>query len=318
MIINGDALTELKKLKSESVDCVVTSPPYFRMRDYDVEGQIGLENSPEEYVEKLVEVFREVKRVLKENGVLWINIGDSYAGSWGNQGRKDERGEQREINGEMKQDFEGYGELSEQKNTASWVNDHPYLKPKDLIGVPWMLAFALQKDGWYLRQDIIWNKLNPMPESVTDRCVKCHEYVFLLSKSKKYHFNHKVIRERSTHAHEAKYDNGLDGHGGGVSHEGQGSSTRKFGADPTLRNKRSVWSVATKGFKLAHFATFPPKLIEPMILAGCPVDGVVLDPFFGAGTVGVVCKGIGRNYIGIELNKEYCEMAQKRIDECSQ
>ena len=297
-IIEGDSLESLKGLPDNSVDCCITSPPYYGLRDYGTgtwvggdptcphkrlnkiskknitgqkreevgagvcdaiyktvcplcgavreDRQIGLEETPEEYIEKLVNVFREVKRVLKDDGTLWVNIGDSY---------------------------------------IMTKPDNEY-KLKDLIGIPWMLAFALRKDGWYLRQDIIWSKPNSMPEAVKDRCTKAHEYIFLLSKKQNYYFDYEAIEE-------PVFDNGLY----------------------DTRHKRDVWTVSTKPYKEAHFATFPEELIEPMILAGCPVGGTILDPFSGSGTTGEVALKHKRKYIGIELNHKYVLLSIKRIEE---
>jgi len=295
-LILGDCLTELKKLQGESIDCCITSPPYWGLRDYGVSGQLGLEKTPEEYVAKMVEVFREVKRVLKDKGTLWLNLGDSYNG--------------------MK-----VGNTSEKWpviNTDSFTKfPAPGLKPKDLVGIPWRVAFALQSDGWYLRQDIIWHKPNPMPESVTDRCTKTHEYIFLLAKSQKYYFDNEAIAEpvspdsfrtkrpmtSGAKAQLSSYTRGQP--------QGRTCGVGKNGK----RNKRSVWTITTKPFKGAHFATFPEDLILPCVLAGCPKDGLILDPFAGAGTTGVVAKKNNRNFIGIELNPKYVEMAQRRINQ---
>jgi DNA modification methylase len=254
-IIEGDALTELRLLPDESVHCVVTSPPYFGLRDYGVAGQIGLEPTPAEFVAVMVEVFREVRRVLRKDGTLWLNLGDSYARQGGTQG-----GGNREL-----LHLEG-----KQRRMGALVSG---LKEKDLIGIPWRVAFALQADGWYLRQDIIWSKPNPMPESVTDRCTKAHEYLFLLSKSARYHYDAEAIKEPAVADHPSgngykrdarkTYQNG-DG-------SPRGNDEQWKGVDGT-RNRRSVWTVTTKPFKEAHFATFPPDLIEPCIKAGCPRD----------------------------------------------
>ena len=297
VLLQGDCLHMLRMLPAQSVNCCVTSPPYFGLRDYGVDGQIGLESTPEAFVQKLVEVFREVKRVLRDDGTLWLNLGDSYAGSGkgpaGNLGKKhNER---------------------HMEHTNSSGNIPNGLKAKDLIGIPWRVAFALQADGWYLRQDIIWHKPNPMPESVKDRCTKAHEYIFLLSKSPKYYFDSEAIAEEAKYKPGGSHD---DVKQGGFNDKGPipGSGQRSFRAIRETKNKRSVWTVATKSFKGAHFATFPPDLIKPCILAGCPKDGVVLDPFNGAGTTGLVSVQNGRNYIGIELNAEYLEMARIRID----
>lgn len=271
-LLIGDCVSLMKAMKDRSVNCVVTSPPYFGLRDYGAEGQIGLELTPEEYVTKMVEVFREVRRVLRDDGTLWLNIGDSYAGS----------GKGRNADGTHQ---EG-GKQGTNKGTVEGrlvKTSAPDCKPKDLIGIPWMLAFALRADGWYLRQEIIWHKPNPMPESVKDRCTKAHEQIFLLSKSPRYYFDTAAMQEVS-----------VDGSG--------------------VRNRRSVWSVATRSYKGAHFATFPPALIEPCVLAGCPVGGVVLDPFGGSGTTAGVAVAHGRNAILCELNPEYGELVQGRVD----
>lgn len=327
-IITGDSLQVLRTIADESVHCVITSPPYYGLRDYGtgtweggdpscphyrttkksettatghkhmqeigepvgdaiyktvcplcgavrVDNQMGLEATPEEYIAKMVELFREVRRVLKKDGTLWLNIGDSYAGRagrWG--GNKNMSAKQTSNNGSV-------GQI---QVASKWHHDE--IKPKDLIGIPWMLAFALRADGWYLRQDIIWQKPNPMPESVRDRCTKSHEYIFLLSKSPKYYFDYEAIKEPCSE-----------------------SNIKDF-----MRRKRDVWSIATKPFKGAHFATFPEDLVLPCLLAGCPEEGTALDTFAGAGTVGVVCKKNNRNFIGIELNPEYAAMAESRIE----
>lgn len=330
-ILLGDCRQSLKTLQDESINTCVTSPPYFGLRDYGMDGQIGLEQTPEDFVEELVSVFREVRRVLRDDGTLWLNLGDSYAGS--GKGR----------NG----DGQSYatGKQATSKGTTEGVlfkTLTPDCKPKDLIGIPWRVAFALQADGWYLRQDIIWSKPNPMPESVRDRCTKSHEYIFLLSKSAKYHYDGEAIREPITDSTAIRmlqniedqkgsdrvpfktngtmkaslrknYDSSMAGGGSGVA--GHSGYTRADGTSSLSdkRNKRSVWTVTTKPFSGAHFATYPPDLIEPCILAGCPAGGTVLDPFFGAGTTGLVSDRLGRNCIGLELNPEYAAIAEKRL-----
>lgn len=313
-IYQGNALEILKTFPDESVHCCVTSPPYWGLRDYGVEGQLGLESTPEEYVTKMVEVFREVKRVLKKEGTLWLNLGDSYAGSgkgaWGN------KGVQKEIY------------VPDKDSPQCKLKKVPQgLKPKDLVGIPWMVAFALRADGWYLRQDIIWHKPNAMPESVKDRCTKAHEYIFLLSKSKKYYYDADAIREPLS-VHRAKQagqkvepGNDIVGRREQIEHARQRGSGGHFDGhkwfmNPLGRNKRSVWTITTKPFKGAHFAVFPEDLIEPCILAGCPEGGIVLDPFMGSGTTAVVALKHNRNYIGIELNPEYIKIAGKRIRQC--
>ncbi|MCL2246780.1 MAG: site-specific DNA-methyltransferase, partial [Lentimicrobiaceae bacterium] len=299
-IYTGDALKVLKSLPSESVDCIVTSPPYYCLRDYGVSGQIGLEQSPEQYIKRLEKVFIACKRVLKKSGTMWVVIGDSYAGSGRGIGDVNKKGIQ------PKASFAT--EFSKPKSL-------PNCKNKDLIGIPWMLAFALRKTGWYLRQDIIWNKPNPMPESVRDRCTKAHEYVFLFAKSPKYYFNQILEpacydgRKACKHSGSTKCQNNASGLiTQNISKGGAERWANRIEGIPA-RNRRSVWTVPTKGFKGAHFATFPPDLIRTCIEAGCPPDGVVLDPFMGAGTTAVVAKELGRNYVGIELNREYVRIA---------
>ena len=357
-VINGDALTELRKLPDESVDMCVTSPPYYGLRDYGTgkwiggdpncphkrtskwsdkmqtghkqkeligmvgdgiyksvcplcgavreDNQIGLEETPDIYIYILTQVFHEVRRVLKPQGTLWLNIGDSYWGS-GSRGY-DFTGKWNETS-EIQSNSKGTENLSA---LPKLVGQRDGYKNKDLIGIPWMLAFALRNDGWYLRQDIIWQKPNPMPESVTDRCTKSHEYIFLFSKSQKYYFDHEAIQEEAKWSEDRRKDDGR------VEYDGK----RAAGQDPHAqqsfvkiverRNKRDVWSVPVQPIREAHFATFPKKLIEPCILAGCPVGGTVLDPFFGSGTTGVVATELNRDYIGIELNPKYVEIINKR------
>jgi len=303
MIIRGDALTELRKLPAESVHCCVTSPPYWGLRDYGIEGQLGLEKTPEEYVAKLVGVFREVKRVLRPDGTLWLNLGDSYnagrTGGWPG-GKKQWKPEQGKYQGRSGPNVPG-------------------LKPKDLVGIPWRVAFALQADGWWLRTDIIWAKPNPMPESVRDRPTRSHEYIFLLSKSARYYFDQEAVKEilKSTDEEYLRAGKSVREHHSFGKVAGHPLGILSFRNVPSGRNIRSVWTMTTKPFPKdcggEHFATFPPELPERCIKASCPVGGVVLDPFFGAGTVGVVAKQLGRDFIGIELNHQYCEMAERRI-----
>lgn len=290
-IFNMDCLEGLKTLPDNSIDCCITSPPYFGLRDYGNENQIGLEETPEEFVNKLVEVFAEVKRVLKPEGTLWLNLGDSYYRSGNDQPEQKGMLNTEKIN-------QRYGFRNENKLKSQ------DLKPKDLIGIPWMVAFALRTNGWYLRQDIIWHKPNPMPESVTDRCTKAHEYIFLLSKSPKYYFDNEKISENANYAGEKR------GKSRNI------SPTRITEMDNKIyntRNKRSVWTVTTKPFSEAHFATFPEDLIVDCIKAGCPEGGLVLDPFMGAGTTGLVAKKLNRHYVGFELNPEYIKIAERRI-----
>jgi len=268
-----------------------------------MEDQIGLEQTPEEFVAQLVSVFREVKRVLRDDGTLWLNLGDSYASF------RDGKATPDTSRGDSEGTLVPKGSA---KNCMASTFAGSSVKHKDLIGIPWRVAFALQADGWYLRQDIIWHKPNPMPESVTDRCTKSHEYIFLLSKSPKYYFDHEAIQEPSIHAGTVvKNANGKN------SEMGKFGATREgFLGEVTVkdkRNKRSVWTVTTKPFRGAHFATFPPDLIEPCILAGCPSGGIVIDPFGGAGTTGLVAARHGRNAILCELNPEYGELIKDRI-----
>jgi DNA modification methylase len=299
-VITGSAVDVLRTLEAGSAQTCVTSPPYYGLRDYGVEGQIGLEETPDAYVSKLVEVFREVRRVLRDDGTLWLNIGDSYAGSMKGMGA----------------DGKAYGGAKQRTNAGSIGIGRPDwsksgLKSKDLIGIPWMAAFALRADGWYLRSDIIWSKPNPMPESVTDRPTKAHEYIFLLSKSAKYFYDADAIRE----PHQLARARTFIGNGKRVDERKAEGSGGCAGTHPFGRNRRSVWTVNTRPFKGAHFATFPEKLIEPCILAGSREGDTVIDPFSGAGTTGVVAVKYGRNFIGIELNPSYAEMGMQRIEQ---
>jgi DNA modification methylase len=302
---NGDALEVLKTLPDSSVHCCVTSPPYWGLRDYGHDGQIGLESTPEAYVARMVEVFREVRRVLRDDGTCWVNLGDSYGG--GSLGRNDAG---RNIGGRG-----GNKEGSGNPGRQGAVEIATGLKHKDLVGIPWRVAFALQADGWYLRQDIIWHKPNPMPESVRDRCTKAHEYIFLLSKSERYYFDAEAIAEPAINAGKVvTNNNGKNGQMGDFGATRGGFMRPEGVTVKDTRNKRSVWTVTTKPYKGAHFATFPPDLIEPCIKAGCPEGGTVLDPFAGSGTTLAVATKLGRNSIGIELNAEYIELARARID----
>ncbi|MDR0864987.1 MAG: site-specific DNA-methyltransferase [Candidatus Symbiothrix sp.] len=308
VIHTGEALCELKKLADKTCHCCVTSVPYFNLRDYGHKEQIGLEKTPEEYVQKLVAIFGEVKRVLRDDGTLWLNIGDSYNGSGKAKGDKT---------------VQNRVQVSNRASHATNPTKIDGLKAKDLIGIPWMLAFALRNDGWYLRQDIIWQKPNPMPESVTDRCTKSHEYIFLLSKSNKYYFDSKAIAEPVENT-KPNHDNQTQK----TELRPQRYGGKKYTANPDVfcrtksgnaydyrpyRNKRSVWTCPTANFKDAHFAVYPEKLILPCIKAGCPEGGIVLDPFMGSGTTAVVARKLNRNYIGIELQPKNVEIANKRI-----
>jgi len=331
-ILTGDCIESMRGLADGSVNCCVTSPPYFGLRDYGVDGQIGLEETPDAYVAKMTSVFREVRRVLKDDGTLWLNLGDSYnsapVGSFNGGGFKDTSAANggRDLSG-----VETSGRMN--KLAASG------LPPKNLLGIPWRVAFALQADGWYLRQDIIWHKPNPMPESVRDRCTKSHEYLFLLSKAPTYYFDHAAMQEPAvTGWNGSEFNTGKTGDhqlgrsskkprpagnkthkyvtayeaGDSQEHRTKAGLLKQSGIIYETRNRRSVWSVTTKPYKGAHFATFPPKLIEPCILAGCPVGGTVLDPFGGSGTTGMVANQHGRNAILCELNPAYVELAKKR------
>lgn len=327
----GDVFDGLRTFDDGCVQTCVTSPPYWGLRDYGVDGQIGLEPTVDEYVEKMGAVFREVWRVLGDDATLWLNLGDAYAGSWGAQSRPNGSDNGSTLQG---------GSLLSARQIAAHPNATgvgstkrtPGLKPKDLIGLPWRLAFALQADGWYLRSDIIWSKSNPMPESVKDRPTRAHEYIFLMSKSARYFYDADAIRDPATNEHRktpSGWDTGEGGHrrltgryaktdkqrGHGRRHDGFNDrwdamtkeEQRALGA-----NKRTVWNVATHPFPEAHFATFPEKLIEPCVLAGSRPGDIVLDPFMGSGTVAAVAQRLGRRWLGCELNPEYVEMQKQR------
>jgi DNA modification methylase len=276
------------------VQTCVTSPPYFGLRDYGRDGQIGLEQTPEEYIAAMVEVFRCVRNVLADDGTLWLNIGDSY------NNFRSQMGPGQAVHGRDK--------LNGKPDVLSKKRGIEGLKEKDLIGIPWMLAFALRADGWYLRQDIIWHKPNPMPESVRDRCTKAHEYIFLLSKSDQYFFDNKAIKEPANLANHRDSPGIRRTAPGSADHNGF-----KNGRHYETRNKRSVWSVSVRSYKGAHFATYPPALIEPCILAGSRPSDIVLDPFMGSGTTAQVALQHGRQYLGCELNPEYETLQKERI-----
>jgi DNA modification methylase len=370
-ILIGDCRARMRELEARSIACCVTSPPYFGLRDYGVDGQLGLEATPEQFVAELVDVFREVHRVLRDDGTLWLNLGDSYAGSGrggypapetssidGSRTGQDQsrlaRKKQRaagEIGGTARQAAvtqrgsrlpAGLHESARQAGAVgrAWVPAPAGLKQKDLIGVPWMVAFALRADGWFLRSDIIWSKPNPMPESVEDRPTKAHEYLFLLSKSDRYFYDAAAIAEPASGAGQIgtgvgwgrldrldpdqpdrgrqriRKSGNLARKNGSARGCPEGTGQNVCGSVPwegTTRNRRTVWSIPTQPFSDAHFATFPPKLIEPCILAGSREGDTVLDPFFGAGTTGLVADRLKRSCIGIELNPAYAEMARKRI-----
>ena len=297
-ILNGDCIEMMRTLPDQSVNCCVTSPPYYGLRDYGHDGQIGLEETPEAFVQKMVEVFSEVKRVLRDDGTLWLNLGDSYSGSGkGPAGNLGATHNERHL---------------EHKHSAIVPEG---LKPKDLIGIPWRIAFAMQADGWYLRQDIIWHKPNPMPESVTDRCTKAHEYIFLLSKSARYYYDAEAIKEPSANSSIARLSqSNLESQVGSARVPGKTNGNMKA-VGGEMRNPRSVWTVNTQPYKGAHFATFPSNLIRPCILAGCPKGGIVLDPFGGSGTTAAVAMEEGRGAILCELNPEYIPLINKRLSE---
>jgi DNA modification methylase len=335
-IYHGDSLDILRTWPDAFVQTVVTSPPYWGLRDYSVLGQIGLEKTPEAYVSRLVEVFREVRRVLKDDGTLWLNLGDTFAnngtGGNGSTGGRDKS----TLNSKMPP-----------IGTTPVKKSIPYgLKQKDLVGIPWMVAFALRTDGWYLRSDIIWHKPNPMPESVTDRPTKSHEYIFLMSKRKKYYYDAKAIKEPAIYFDDDRKGRALEAHkymptgthngirpvykdarsyDGKHSDKQRGHVRRHAGFNDrwdamdkidqcgSMRNKRDVWTVATSPYLEAHFATFPPSLIKPCILAGSRQNDIVMDPFMGAGTTALVAVGYSRKFLGVELNPKYIEMADRRI-----
>ena len=283
----GDALEVLKTFPDDSVHRCVTSPPYFGLRDYEAEGQLGLEGSPHQYIHALKEIFHEMKRVLRSDGTLWLNIGDCYAGS-------------------------GVNKVKYMPEKEEWGK----IKPKDMIGIPWTLAFSLRDDGWYLRSDIIWQKTNGMPEQVQDRPTKSYEHIFLLTKSRKYYYDADAIAEpicqesieraKRMKSRKSKYEN--------IS-QYQSIYHTHVNQIRTVRNKRDVWTFSTNSYRFnGHFAMYPEKLIEPCILAGSPVGGVVIDPFLGSGTTAAAAKRLGRRFIGIDINQKYCEAAQARVD----
>ena len=302
-IIPGDCIESMRTLHDASVHCCVTSPPYWGLRDYGHDGQIGLESTPEAYVARMVEVFREVRRVLRDDGTCWVNLGDSYFGT--GRGPTHPTGFHSGENG---------GSFP-----TSGVYSHDTLKSKDLVGIPWRVAFALQADGWWLRQDIIWHKPNPMPESVRDRCTKAHEYVFLLTKSERYFYDAEAVSEAVVCVRGPGNKKPLKG----VEEDGEKHRTRaglhkaaerwREEGPPESRNRRSVWTITTKPYSGAHFAVMPPDLVKPCIKAGCPEGGTVLDPFAGSGTTLAVAAELGRNGIGCELNPEYIGLAERRI-----
>ena len=301
----GDSLDVLKTMDEQSIHCCVTSPPYWALRNYDMAGQLGQESTPEEYVDHLVEIMREVKRVLRDDGTLWLNLGDSYVGTGAKGKHKDPK----------------YKDGRNGQQDKANNNKVQGLKPKDMIGIPWRVAFALQADGWYLRSDIIWHKNNCMPIPVKDRPTSSHEHIFLLAKSRKYYYDKDAILEPLMNPNRIDKP-GTSGFGG-IKHTNNKEQVPHNAYSGTLydatklkgKNKRDVWTVPTGSYKGAHFAVYPPKLIEPCVLAGCPDGGTVLDPFSGSGTTGVVALQNGKEYIGIELNSEYAKISEDRINE---
>lgn len=327
-IINADVLNGLNDLPDCCCSTCVTSPPYYGLRDYGAAGQIGLEETPEVYVERLVQVFREVRRVLTDDGTLWLNIGDSYAAS----------GKGRNRDGLFNEKAENIQSSGQRKSLIRRTCEGNGLKRKDLIGIPWLLAFALRADGWHLRSDIIWEKPNAMPESVKDRPTRAHEYIFLLSKSAKYYYDAEAVKEPAVGFYNAT-PAGSKGNvkpnarrrGNSRTFRGGGAYTHDQAAENSAsverqshglvqnetgkRNRRTVWTIATRPYKGAHFATFPEELVRPCILAGSRPGDTVLDPFCGSGTTGAVAIQEGRDFIGIDINPDYCEMSRKRIEE---
>lgn len=302
-ILCGDAAEQLKTLPQESVNMCVTSPPYYGLRDYGEQGQIGIEQSPDEYIARLVKVFDEVYRVLCKDGTLWLNIGDCYAGSGKGPMTLSQNGKSKEVFNMQNRIYEV---------PKSWSG----IKPKDLIGIPWALAFALRERGWYLRSDIIWYKTNCLPESAKDRPTKTYEHIFLLAKSSKYYFDYKAIQEPIKEVSRERYKRGRSSNSKYAGQQGITQERENFADfDQQFRRKRDVWEVSTNTYRMdEHFAMFPERLIEPCVLAGSKIGGVVLDPFFGSGTTGAVAKRLGREYIGIDLNARYLEKAKERID----
>jgi site-specific DNA-methyltransferase (adenine-specific) len=305
-ILTGDCREVLKTLPDASAHCCVTSPPYWGLRDYGVDAQIGLERTPEEYVASLVAVFRDVRRVLRDDGTLWLNLGDSYTANAGQR---------------QSDDAKGPKQCTNRGSTDLGSRSLDNLPAKNLVGIPWRVAFALQADGWWLRSDIIWAKPNPMPESVTDRPTKSHEYLFLLAKSERYYYDAAAIKEECSPEMQRRAAAGhTRGANGKVDASRCDAATLRGTDAKTInvtggRNKRDVWTVPTAPYSGAHFATFPPALILPCILAGCPVGGTVLDPFGGSGTTGAVASGNSRKAVLIELNPAYAHLAQDRCGE---
>ena len=313
-IIEGNCIEGMKSMPEGCVHTCVTSPPYFGLRNYNGgTDEIGCESSPEEFVEKMVEVFREVRRVLRDDGTVWLNLGDSYASngcyinSWL---EKEHNKDKKHLHTKNHDRYE---------DRKAFRGGRYGIKAKDLMGVPWRVALALQEDGWYLRQDIIWSKPNPMPESVEDRCTKSHEYIFLLTKKPKYYYDNEAIKEPMSESSVSRLQQNTQSQigstiaNGGAKTNGNMKAVGDFTSG--LKNKRSVWSVTVKPFRGAHFATFPKELILPCVLAGSPKGGVVFDPFTGSGTTAVVALENGRSFIGCELNPDYIKIAENRITE---
>jgi DNA modification methylase len=301
----GDCRETMRRWREQGIKAqtCVTSPPYYGLRDYGHDGQIGLEETPEEYIAAMVDVFRCVWDVLEDNGTLWLNIGDSYYNYRPGKGQA------------LVKQSVANSDQDLPQTCARRGNKLEGLKEKDLIGIPWMLAFALRTDGWYLRQDIIWHKPNPMPESVQDRCTKAHEYIFLMSKSQKYHYDHEAIKEEAISA--GIIGGSFQGRQGGAEYHTQSGGVGSEAKEYLNKNKRSVWTIPVKPYEGAHFAVFPQDLIEPCILAGAPVGGIVLDPFMGSGTTAQVAQHLGRQYLGCELNEDYKILQQKRLRQMS-
>jgi len=302
-IIQGNCIEKIKELEDNYIDCVVSSPPYFGLRDYGVDSQFGLEKTYQEYIANTVKVFETFKPKLKDTATIWWNVGDSYSGSGKGWSKS----------------------LNKNNNYSQGINSgiiYDGSKPKDLLMIPNRVAIALQEAGWYIRSEIIWHKPNPMPESVRDRPTSCHEKIWLITKNKKYYYDADAIKEPTTESTKQRYKSGWKGNeerdyvSGKQNHFSKYIGTEKSKQDALKgRNKRNVWTITTKPFKAAHFATFPPDLIEPCIKAGCPEGGTVLDPFSGSGTTGIVAKKFNRKAILIELNPEYNVIAKERINQ---
>lgn len=315
---HGHALDQLRLMPDKSVHCIVTSPPYWGLRNYGVDQQLGMENTPEGYIQSMLDVFMEAHRVLRNDGTFFLNLGDTYMGGKGQNGASQAYRER----------HPGIKVINQKAliNTAPGVirpNDRPHkvIKPKELVGIPWRMAIALSAAGWFLRQDIIWHKPNPMPESIKDRCTKSHEYIFMFSKGRKYYFDAAAIQEKAIYGGGTQA--GMDRTGFKDPRKFNGKHRTQStilnprqdyaGVDNGFRNKRSVWTIPLIPFKAAHFATFPEKLPQYCILAGCPVGGTVLDMFSGAGTTALVARLLGRNFYGIELNPKYIKIADRRL-----